>query len=81
MRMSRREAGLHCWAMYGAIVCPTCGGSGIVTSLPWRERVRKGGVKSYLASLAPGVLSMKECGRLGGGTQAFLLRLNRTTGS
>jgi hypothetical protein len=38
---SRHEAGFRCRATYGADVCPMYEGSGIVTHLSWRDRVRK----------------------------------------
>ena len=69
----RYEAGLRCWTMHGAIVCPTCGGSGIVASPSWRERARKGGIRSYLGSLDQGQLSMKKRGKLGGRPRAITI--------
>lgn len=60
--------------MYGATVCPMCGGSGIVASSSWRERARKGGIKSYLISLEAGRLSMKERGQRGGRPRAVTIQ-------
>ena len=73
IRMSQHEAGLRCWAMYGATICPMCSGSGIVASSSWHGRALKGGLKSYLASLKPGVLSMRERGKLGGRPRALTI--------
>ena len=72
--IAHREAGLRCWAMYGASICPMCRGSGIVASPSWRDQARKGGLKSYLTSLRQGSLSMKERGRLGGRPRALTIR-------
>lgn len=66
--------GLRCWGTHGAVVCPVCGGSGMVASPSWRNSARKGGVKSYIISLQQGRLSMKERGKLGGRPRALLLK-------
>lgn len=42
-----------------------------MASPSWRERARKGGVKSYLVSLEAGCLSMKERGQRGGRPRAL----------
>jgi len=38
----------------------------MVASPSWRDRARKGGIRSYLGSLCQGQLSMRERGKLGG---------------
>lgn len=49
--MKRHKGGITSWALYGASLCPTCGVSGIVPSASWRHKARRGGIRSYLASL------------------------------
>ena len=46
--------------------CPTCDGTGVVTSDVFKARSRRGGMHSYLKSLQPGQLSMAERGAKGG---------------
>jgi len=67
----QREGGHHSWGRHGAEVCPLCKGAGLVTSDAWREKGRKGGVKSFLVSLQPGQLSMCERGKHGGRPRAL----------
>ena len=60
-------------------ICPTCSGTGRVTSKTISTRGRKGGNATYLKSLQSEELSMRERGKLGGRprelTLADLLKL------
>lgn len=48
------------------VLCEHCGGGGRVQSKDAKARSRKGGNASYLRSLEPGQMSMRERGRRGG---------------
>jgi len=67
----QREGGYHSWGRHGAEVCSLCGGTGIVTSNLWREKARRGGVKSFLISLQTGRMSMRDRGKHGGRPRAL----------
>ena len=67
----QREGGRRSWGRRGTEVCPLCGGTGLVTSNSWRAKGRKGGIKSFLVSLQPGQLSMRERGKRGGRPRAL----------
>jgi hypothetical protein len=67
----QREGGRRSWGKHGAETCPLCSGTGLVTSGAWREKGRKGGVKSFLVSLEPRQLSMRERGKHGGRPRAL----------
>ena len=60
-------------------ICPTCRGTGRVSSKTMSTRGRKGGNAAYLKSLHNGELSMSARGKLGGRprelTLAELLKL------
>jgi hypothetical protein len=72
--VSGKQGGRHSWAADGATLCPLCEGSGIVASSRWREKARKGGRKSYLVSLQPAHLSMRERGKRGGRPKALTVK-------
>jgi len=69
----QHDGGYRSWGRHGAEVCPLCGGTGIVTSNIWREKARRGGVKSFLSSLQPGRLSMRDRGKCGGRPKALTI--------
>ena len=53
--------------------CPLCDGKGRILSATRQATSRKGGNASYMKSLEPGELSMKERGRRGGRPRALRL--------
>lgn len=65
----QREGGQQSWAKHGRDTCPLCGG--VIASDSWREKARRGGVKSFLISLQPGRLSMRDRGKYGGRPRAL----------
>lgn len=67
----QRQGGHHSWGRHGAEVCPLCKGTGLIMSNAWREKGRKGGVRSFLVSLEHGQLSMSQRGKHGGRPRAL----------
>ena len=63
-RLKKRSRSAY--EVQGVAVCSACGGSGRVTNQNWLSRSRKGGNRSYMKSLEPGALSMRDRGKLGG---------------
>ena len=55
------------------VLCPLCGGKGRVASPDRIARARKGGNTTYLKSLEPGQMSMRERGRRGGRPRSYRL--------
>ena len=68
-----KKAGKASFERHGRGICPTCKGSGKVTSQDWESRSRKGGNKSYLNSLDPRAMSMAERGKRGGSPRSLTL--------
>ena len=65
-RTRQQAAGHQAYLLHGRDTCPTCDGSGTVTSLDWISKARKGGNAAVEASKRPDQLSMSERGKLGG---------------
>ena len=66
MTEPQRDAARQSYLREAVDICPSCKGTGRVTSEGVKSRARKGGVHSYLRSLEAGQLSMTERGRRGG---------------
>ena len=70
---AKRAAARQRYHREAETICPICDGKGRILSASVRTRARQGGNASYLKSLQPGGMSMKERGKRGGGPRALTI--------